>query len=256
MKLRRLFAILFCFSTSLVNAQTPSAGSTQYDTLYVQQSPVVHKRNTVIRTEQQVKFYLSGYASLFKNYNYYIPCEGWENRLNLYKGTIDPALSYAIGLNLAYAPHKFVLTGGIDFAQIREKFNYTDESGNSFSNTNQYNYLDVNLTGGYWMNRTNNWLSLIMSGGVSYNYLLGEKGNIIDVNNVNEVISVSSSEKLRPNQFSITASCKFIFKPQSRIKYTVEPYYMGSIATITQAKYPYQQYYNRVGLRFGLMVSM
>jgi hypothetical protein len=260
MKLHLILFVIFsacCFS---LQAQTPATSlveeEEEVDTIYYEEEPVIFQQKLIVHSEKQVKFYLSGYASLFANHNYYIPCDGWESRVDQYKTTIDPSLNYGAGITLSYAPHKIILSGGLDYSVIREVFHYTDEENYSFESHNHFNYIDLSLTAGYWMGRDNKIASMIFSGGATYNYLLSQSGLIFDVKNAGSVIDVSDSEKLRTHQYSLTASCKFILSPQHRIKYTLEPYYMGSIATITQDKYPYLQYYNRMGLRFGVIFSM
>ena len=260
MKLSVISFFFFLACGFSVQAQTPasiiSEEEEEIDTIYFEEEPVVFQQKLVIHSEKQVKFYLSGYASSFANYNYYIPCEGWESRLEQYKTTINPSLNYGAGITLSYAPHKFVVSGGLDYSAIREAFSYTDENGTSFQSKNHFNYLDLSLTAGYWMGRDNKRASMLFSGGATYNYLLSQSGEILDVKNIGSVINVADSEKLRASQYSLTASCKIIFSPQHRVKYTLEPYYMASIATITQNKYPYLQYYNRLGLRVGIIFSL
>src|SRR6478735_2415688 len=260
MIVRGLLSLIFCFCCVSIQAQTiPSViidEEEEVDTVYMIEEPLVVEKSLVIHSEKTVKFYLSGYAAAFSNFNYYIPCEGYEERLTQYKATIDPSMNYSAGITLSYSPNKIIFSGGLDYSAIREKFEYTDNDGIAYSSNNQFNYLDLSLTAGYWMGRENNRTSLIVSGGASYNHLLSQQGMIYDAKNKGSVIDVASSEKLRPGQYSLTVSCKLIFKPQSRMKYNIEPYYMGSIATITQDKYPYLQYYNRVGIRFGIMFSI
>lgn len=249
------FPISFLCFTSLF-AQTPVVTDTPTDTVFVQGDPIVQNQALVIKEEKTVKFYLNGYANVFANSSYYEPCPECVEFLDTYKSALTPQASYGAGISLLYAPGNWVLETGIDYALIKEKFNYTNSTGIVYHSDNKTSYADIKLTGGYWFWRSKKLCSFVFQGGLVYNRLLGASGLVNDFYFPDSVVELSASGKLRDNQLSGMVSSKFIFLPQNRFKITLEPYYMGSLSNITQHQYPYLELYNRLGLKAGFIFSL
>jgi hypothetical protein len=249
------FPISFLCFTS-VYAQTPIIVNDPTDTVFVQGSPVVQNKSLILNEEKTVRFYLNGYANVFSNSSYYEPCAECVEFLNAYKSALTPQASYGAGISLLYAPKNWVLETGLDYALIKEKFDFTNSLGIVYHSDNMTSYADIKLTGGYWFWRSKKTFSVVFQGGLVYNRLLGASGLVNDYYDTDNVLELSSSGKLRDNQLSGMVSGKFILLPQSRLKLTLEPYYMGSLANVTHHQYPYLELYNRLGLKAGVIFSL
>src|SRR6478609_2376345 len=125
MKSLLTFPIIFLCFTSL-HAQTQIIVNEGTDTVLVQGSPVVQNQSLIVNEEKTVKFYLNGYATVFTNSSYYEPCAECVEFLNTYKAALTPQVSYGAGISLLYAPSNWVLETGIDYALLKEKFDFTN----------------------------------------------------------------------------------------------------------------------------------
>ncbi|HSZ72682.1 MAG TPA: hypothetical protein VK750_08390 [Cytophagaceae bacterium] len=258
-KLHTALFLIFFLIPFYPKAQTPEgidSATTEVDTVIIKEEPVVFTKSLVIEHVKTVKVYLSGYASAFTTLNYYSPCAKCEDFLNQYQSSIASKMSYSYGLELTYAPRKISLGLAADYSVIKEKLDYTSPNGTEFIHTNSTRFLDIKATAGYWFRRNKRNVSFLLNGGLVYNLLLNAEGVLNSYTDTNHVVSITDAGKLNRNQFSATLGVKTILRPAQRIKVFVEPYYMGNILSITKDYYPYAQYYNRFGMRLGIIFSL
>lgn len=257
-----LFFISF-FST--VRAQTPDSLDEQeeYDTIVVEEDPVIITEPLVLTHVEVAKLYLSVYGSLFYASNTYkpCPCGEWDVYTTAYQDLVKPQLSYSVTGELTYAPKRLLAGIALEYTVFREKFEFTDSMAVSYVSNNRYSYLDIRLNGGYWLRRHKKNYSVIATVGGIYSRALQSSGQTVDYTgyysfDFDRVTDVSSLSPLQENQWSVTAGLKFILFPGKRLKATLEPYYTKNLFNVVKDQYPYAQYRELYGIRLGVMYSL
>src|SRR6478752_688891 len=140
MKSLLLTNIFLFLSIAGLYAQTPIIVDPKTDTVYVQGSDIVQNKEIVVKEEKTVKFYLNGYGNVFNNYSVYDPCPECVEFLNTYKASVTPQTSYGVGLSLLYANSNWVLEAALDYALIKEKFDFKNSLGTVYHSDNMMSY--------------------------------------------------------------------------------------------------------------------
>lgn len=265
MRILVVISLFFVFVFSTVRAQTTDSLSEheEYDTIVVEEDPVIITEPLVLTHVEVAKFYLSVYGSLFYASSTYKPCScgEWDDYTVAYQDLVKPQLSYSVTAELTYAPKSLLAGVALEYTVFREKFEFTDSSAIAYESNNRYSYLDLRLNAGYWLRRHKKNYSLIATVGGIYSRALQAKGQTVDYTGYytfefDRVTNASTLSPLRENQFSITAGLKFVLFPGKRLKATVEPYYTKNLFNVVKDQYPYEEYRDLLGLRLGVMYSL
>jgi hypothetical protein len=248
------FFLFFLFPISVLFGQTnPSESNVPVesnDTVIIQKVPVVVRK--VLYIEEEVKpsnKYIEVFASSFENTNYYKVCEDCKEYLTRLKETTKPTLGYSAGANFIFMKKHLFASTGASYTTVRETFNYPGTT----KSINDFNYLDVNLTGGYRIKK--NGLSVIMSGGPVMSYLLSLKGNTISEADTISMVDLTSQHQFRKTSYSLALGIKFVYELSYKLSFFVEPFYRGNITSITQKKELYVVQRNFMGGKLGFVYA-
>jgi hypothetical protein len=247
-----LYFIFFSFS-GLFGQTNPSNDNLPLesnDTVIILKTPVVVRK--VLYIEEEVKlstFFVEVFASPFQNFNYYNVCENCKPYLVKLKETTKPTLGYSAGANLMYMNKHLYSSVGVAHTNVREIFNYPGLS----KSINNFNYLDINLSGGYRMKSKR--LSVIITGGGIMSQLLSLKGNTISEADTNSMVDIRSQNQFRKTSYSFTLSLKLIYELSYKFSILAEPFYRGDITSITQRKELYAEQRNFLGTKLGVVYA-
>jgi hypothetical protein len=251
-----LFCFLFLISfpvaclfgqTDQPEKNTPLESS---DTIIIKKSPVIVRK--VLYIEEEVKpsdKFVEVFVNPFGNFNYYDVCEDCKNYLTKLKEVTKPTLGYSIGANYIYMKKHFFSGAGIAYTNVREIFNYPGAT----KSINSFQYLDLNLSGGYRIKF--NRLSVVITGGGIMSHMLSLKGNAISEADTISMVDIKSQRQFRKNSYALSFSIKFIYELSYKLSILAEPFYRGDITSITQKSELYVEQRNFLGSKLGVLYA-
>jgi hypothetical protein len=244
------FSILFPVSAlySQTDTEEKNVPSESADTVIIRKTPVVIRK--LLYIEEEVKpstRFIEVFGSVSNNFNYYRVCKDCQTYLVKLKEATKPTFSYSGGANFIFMNKHLFTNLGVAYTNAREVFNYPGIK----KSINNFNYLDLNISGGYRIKSKG--LSVVIAGGGIVSQLLSLKGNTISETDTISMVDIKSQQQFKKTSYGLTFSLKFIYEISYTLSVVVEPYYRGDITSITRRDELYVQQRNFVGGKIGLL---
>jgi len=260
--MRIIFIILFQLSAYIAFSQVSDSTATvpkkRVDTIVVYEEPVLVKKTIYIKKqkkkrEKESAFYLSTVSTFSTDKDYYDVCPNGDcqDYFNRIKKTTKPYLNTAYELALGYAPSRVYTEIYFSYSIYRDKFNYTDSAGISYSDVNKYRYADLTLSSGYWFNK-NHPLSLLLLGGFSMSKLLSASGSTLSKKNADSVVALTRQIDLYDYNYRAMARFKIMYTLSESILAQIGLMYAYDIRSIIKTSDLYIRQRNVFGVSVGL----
>ena len=227
------------------------------DTIYLYEEPIVVNKTIYVHTfitKKESPFYLSIMAGISTNKDHYDVCpeEDCKKHLNNVKQTTRPYFNNSYGLTVAYSPQKIHSEVGVFYSVYRDNFKYTDSASIYFNNINKYQYLDINITSGYWFNKGQSKFSFLAKGGISISTLLQASGKTLSKLNTGDVINLTDELSFYKYTYRALADIKTLYKFTDQVFAQLGVYYAYDIRSIISSKDLYTRQRNVFGVSLGL----
>jgi hypothetical protein len=249
------FLFLFFSIQSLCQAQdTILIRKKTRDTVYIKKAPVVIRQTFVLEEENKPvipEWMLDIYAgpNYFSSTRSSCGCPGYESFYDTLNKAYASSPGIQAGLNISRLYKHLLFTGSLGFTSYREKFIYSDTSGNSYNMTDRYNYLDFALLAGYKIGSGR--ISWIPAAGMQASALLSQKGTTIN----HADYSGQNLQEAKPYHswnYQVLTRSRFAYNYSEKISFYIEPGYRFDIRPITRDYIPFIQRRNTFSASLGL----
>ncbi len=244
---------LYLYTHQLVLAQNEMDSTnvnTEEDSIvYIDVTPVIIKKTI---EEEEVIFnnwYLDASMGTFLHSNKHCVCTDFVEYKNAINKQIEPILGNTFNLNLMYRPKKSNLIFLVGFSTSHFKDRYTEDSSNLISK-NKYNYADVRIGSGYWVNRKKK-VSLLVSFSFITSRLLNQMGTTLDYKDPLKEYTLVEADRSADWVLSGKLGAKIIFLTNKQMKLFIEPYSQVNFTSVLKYKAHYYQRRWGNGLNLG-----
>jgi hypothetical protein len=237
-----------------VVADTIEGISTDTSIVYIIKKPPVTIREKVeiLGSREKKYYYLSISTAGFIYSEKYKANTGYESYTEAVNGLSKPLPSYGFGVRVWKAPKKIITALSINYTRILQRFNYTDTIGNKYRISNNFNYANLGIHVGRWINKERP-ISFQGNVGLIVDYFISTTG--LTINKESTVKTVARLNRVMSyNKFK--ASINFEFSTLFAIKNSyieVGPYIVLCPMSVTSKKEAYLLTKNFIGFKVSII---
>jgi hypothetical protein len=258
--LRNLWITIFLFiATYNLYGQTEGDSiiyTDEIDTIRIKEKLVVNKTIYIRPEVKKDRVYLSGYAGTSTEKSYYGVCAECRDYFNKVKNATKPTVSYTYGLDFIFSPGKLYFSSGISLSYYRYKFNFTDSLSDQYTSNNKLNYMQGNISAGYWLGKNKSKLSTVLLGGISFAKLNKIAGSTLNLENPQKVVPLQEEISYYPYNFTANATIKLVYRLTRNFNAFGDLFYNYDIRTINKTSEPYTKQRNIIGLKLGVIYKL